>query len=38
MAKQQEAPGQLEQVRAFVNTADLESSEEQLESAAALAA
>ena len=38
MAKQQQAPGDLEQVRAFVNTADLESDKESLASPAALAA
>ncbi len=38
MAKQQEAPGQLEHVRAFINTADLESGQEQLGSGDALAA
>src|SRR5947209_8262754 len=37
MRKQQQAPGELEQVRAFVNTADLEQGEEQLGSAAELA-
>ncbi len=36
MAKQQEAPGELEQVRAFVNTADLESGEEHLDSPSSL--
>jgi predicted RNA-binding Zn ribbon-like protein len=38
MAKQQQAPGELEQVRLFVNTADLENGEERLDSADALAA
>lgn len=35
-AKRQRAPGELEVVRAFVNTTDLESRQEQLETAAAL--
>jgi predicted RNA-binding Zn ribbon-like protein len=38
MSKQQQAPGDLELVRAFVNTVDMEQGEERLESAAALAA
>jgi predicted RNA-binding Zn ribbon-like protein len=35
--KRQEAPGELEQVRAFVNTVDIEDGEEQLTDAGALA-
>jgi predicted RNA-binding Zn ribbon-like protein len=38
MRKRQEAPGELEQVRAFVNTADLEQGEEALETPGALSA
>jgi predicted RNA-binding Zn ribbon-like protein len=38
MRKQQQAPGELELVRAFVNTADLEREEEHLVDPAALAA
>jgi predicted RNA-binding Zn ribbon-like protein len=38
MPKQQNAPGELEHVRAFVNTADLETGEERLDAADALAA
>jgi predicted RNA-binding Zn ribbon-like protein len=37
MSKQQEAPGELELVREFVNTADLEDGTDQLTSAAAVA-
>jgi predicted RNA-binding Zn ribbon-like protein len=37
MSKHQEAPGELEQVRAFVNTIDIEDGTEQLESPDALA-
>jgi predicted RNA-binding Zn ribbon-like protein len=37
MSKQQEAPGELELVRAFVNTIDIEGEAEELSSAAALA-
>ncbi len=36
MSKQQQAPGELEAVRAFVNTIDLETDAEQLDSPAAL--
>lgn len=38
MRKRQEAPGELEQVRAFVNTADLERGEEDLDTPGALSA
>jgi predicted RNA-binding Zn ribbon-like protein len=38
MRKRQEAPGELEQVRAFVNTADLEQGEENLDTPGALSA
>jgi predicted RNA-binding Zn ribbon-like protein len=38
MRKRQEAPGELEQVRAFVNTADLEQGEENLDTPGALTA
>ncbi len=38
MAKRQDAPGELEHVRAFVNTVDLEPGEEQLTDPAALGA
>jgi predicted RNA-binding Zn ribbon-like protein len=38
MTKQQEAPGELELVRAFVNTVDLEDGEEQLDDPEALGA
>jgi predicted RNA-binding Zn ribbon-like protein len=38
MSKQQQAPGDLELVRAFVNTVDVEQGEERLGSAVALAA
>ncbi len=38
MSKQQEAPGELETVRRFVNTVDIERGEEQLESGPRLAA
>jgi predicted RNA-binding Zn ribbon-like protein len=37
MSKQQQAPGELEHVRAFVNTIDIEDGTEQLESPEALA-
>jgi predicted RNA-binding Zn ribbon-like protein len=38
MSKNQQAPGELERVREFVNTIDIEGNLEQLESASALAA
>ncbi len=38
MAKQQQAPGELEQVRAFVNTADLESGEDEFDGPESLGA